>query len=63
MITKSAGAVEYTDSSFAEGYDPTATRVRDMTLNNLMVEIWGMRNILSLPSLPGSLWPGVGCTW
>ena len=34
-----------------------------MTLNNLMVklkpQIWGMWSNLSLPSLPGSLWPGV----
>ena len=25
----------------------------------VMLEIWGMQSIPSLPSLPGSLWPGV----
>ena len=24
-----------------------------------MLELWGMRNTPSLPSLPGSTWPGV----
>ena len=24
-----------------------------------MLELWGMRSIPSLPSLPGPLWPGV----
>ena len=24
-----------------------------------MMELWGMRNTPSLPSLPGQLWPGV----
>ena len=30
-------------------------------LNNLivMLELWGMRNAHSLPSLTGSLWPGM----
>ena len=30
-----------------------------MTLNNLMLELWGMRSTPSLLSLPGPLWPGV----
>ena len=30
-----------------------------MTLNNLMVRLWGMWSTPSLPSLPGPLWPGV----
>ena len=25
----------------------------------VMVKLWGMRSISSLPSLPGPLWPGV----
>ena len=25
----------------------------------VMLELWGMRSTLSLPSLPGPLWPGV----
>ena len=24
-----------------------------------MLDLWGMQNTLSLPSLPGLLWPGV----
>ena len=36
------------------------TSVQLMTLNNLEMfqELWGMRDIPSLPSLPGSQWPG-----
>ena len=26
---------------------------------SVMLELWGMRSTLLLPSLPGSLWPGV----
>ena len=41
------------------------TSALDMTLNNLMVsapvilELWGMQSIRSLPSLPAPLWPKV----
>ncbi len=34
---QSAEAVEYTDCTFAEGYDPPPMSVLDMTLNSLMV--------------------------
>ena len=33
--------------------------VRDMTLNNLMVGLWGIQSTPSLPMLPGPVWPGV----
>ena len=33
--------------------------VLDMTLNYLMVELWGMQSTPLLSSLPGSLWSGV----
>ena len=36
-LAQSPGAVEYTDCSSAEEYDPSSTTVLDMTLNNLMV--------------------------
>ena len=35
-VTQLAGAVEYTDCIFEEGYDPQVSFL-DMTLNNLMV--------------------------
>ena len=36
-VAQSAGAVEYTDCTSAEGLRPLLTSVLDMTLNNLMV--------------------------
>ena len=36
-LAQSAGAVECTDCTSAEGKDPPSTSVLDMTLNNLMV--------------------------
>ena len=35
---------------------PPITSVLDMTLNNLMVELWGQQITPSLPSLSGPLW-------
>ena len=55
-MAHSAGAAEYTDRISAEGKTPQ-TSVLDMTLSNLMVELWGMRSIPLLPSFPGTLWP------
>ena len=37
----------------------SSTSVMDMTLNNLMLELWRMQSTPSLPSLPGLLWSGV----
>ena len=31
-----------------------------MKLNNLIVNLWGIRSTTSLPSLPGQLCPGQG---
>ena len=37
VIAQSAGAVEYTDYTCAEGYNPASKSVLDMTVNYLMV--------------------------
>ena len=54
---KEYGSDEFIDYFSAEcpGYD---SRQCDGELP-LMLELWGMQNILSLPLLPGSLCPGV----
>ena len=33
--------------------------VLDMSLNAVMLKLWGMRSTPLLPSLPGSFWTGV----
>ena len=38
-FTQSAGAVEYTDCTSAEGYDPAPTSTLGITQNNLMVRL------------------------
>ena len=38
---------------------PTSMSVLDMALNYLTLKLWRMLSTLSLPSLPGSLWPGM----
>ena len=57
MCAQSAWAVEYTNCFSAEcpGYD---TKQSDGEVP-AMLELWGMWSTLSLPSLPGPLWPGV----
>ena len=60
-IAQSAGTVEYTDSTSAEGWDECP---RDNTKQSdgeipVMLELWGMQCTPSLPSLPDPLWPGV----
>ena len=55
-----AGAVEYTDCFSAEelhisGYDIKQSNGEVP----MMLEVWGMQSTSSLPSLPGSLYPGV----
>ena len=64
----SNGAVGYTDCVSAERQDPTNKCPEYDTKQSdgeapVMLELWGMQNTLSLPSLPGSLWPGVVETW
>ena len=57
---QSAGAIEYTDSTSAEGWDPTPTSVLDMTLNNLMKSWSFVECRVHLHwHLSGPLWPGV----
>ena len=60
-IAQSAGAAEYTERgktpphNECHGYD---TKQSDNEAP-VMLDLWGMRSISSLPSLPGPLWPGV----
>ena len=63
-ITQSVGAVGYTDSTPEEGWDPTNECLEYEIKQSdgevpVMLELFGMRNSPSLPSLPGSLWPAV----
>ena len=52
-LAQSTGTAEYTncipayDTKLSDGEAP------------LMLELWGMRGTLSLPSLSGLLWPGI----
>ena len=63
FIAQSAGAVEYTDCTFAEGQDPAPnecpgydTRQSDGEVP-VILELWGRRSTPLLPSLPSPLWP------
>ena len=64
FISQSAGAVEYTDGTSAEGKDPPNecpgydTKQSDGEVPAVL-ELWGMWSTPSLPLLPGPLWPGV----
>ena len=63
-IAQSAGAIEYTDCTSAERYPPPNERPRYDTKQSdgevpVMLGLWGMRSTLSLPLLPGPLWPSV----
>ena len=65
-FAQSAGAVEYTDGTTAEGRDPPPTNKcpRYDTKQSdgkvpVMVDLWGMRSTPSLPLLPGPIWPDV----
>ena len=64
LITQSAGTVEYSDCTSAEGQDlPNECPGYDTKQSDgevlVMLELWGMWSAPSLPSLPGPLWPGV----
>ena len=64
LFAQSAGAVEYTDCTSAEGQDPPSecpgydTKQSDGEVPAVL-ELWVMRSTPSLPSLPGPLCPGV----
>ena len=57
---QSAGAVEYTDFTYAEGQDPS-NNCPGYDIKQpegevpVMLKFWGMRSIPSLSSLPGRL--------
>ena len=57
IFAQSAGAVEYTDYFSADGSGPTnespgyGTKQSDIEIL-VMLELWGMRSISSVPSLP-----------
>ena len=66
-LAQSAGAVEYTDWTSAEEWAPPPsdnecpeydTKQSDGEVP-VMLGLWGMRSTLSLPLLPGPLWPGM----
>ena len=63
-VAQSAGAAEYTDCTSVEEQDPTNdwhgydTKQSDSGIL-VTLELWGMRNTPSLPSIPSPLRPGV----
>ena len=65
LVAQSAGAVEYTDCTSAEGKTPILNECPGYDTKQsdggvpAVLELWGMRSTPSLPSLPGPLWPGV----
>ena len=65
LLAQSAGAVEYTDCTSAEGVrsPPNECPGYDTKQSDgevpAVLELWGKRSTPSLPSLPGPLWPGV----
>ena len=61
LLAESAGALNTSTASLERGKTPP-TIVLDMKQNNLIVELWRMRNTLSLPLLPGPLLLGVRAT-
>ena len=63
-IAQSAGAVEYTDCTSAEGLDPFQRVSWYDTKQShgevpVMLGLWGIQGTPSLPLFPGPLWPGV----
>ena len=67
IITKKIfGAVEYTDCTSAEGWEPPTHNERpgyDTKQSDgevpVMLELWAMQSTRLLPSFPGPLWPGM----
>ena len=62
--TQSAGSVEYTNCSFAEGLDsPNECPRYDTNQSDdeapIMLNLWEVQSAPSLPSLPGPLWLAV----
>ena len=64
VLTLSAGVIEYTDCTSAEGKDTSNnecpefdTKLSDGEAS--VSELWWMWSTFSLPLLPGPFWPGV----
>ena len=63
-MVQSIGAVEYTDSIFAEGQDSFTNECPGYDTKQsdgevpVMLKFWGMRSTPSLSLLRGPLWPG-----
>ena len=62
-LAQLAGTIEYTDCiSALSSQVIKCPRYNTKQFDGeapVILELWGMRNTLSLPLLPGSLWPGV----
>ena len=63
-MAQSAGAVEYTDCTSAEGYDPQPNEcpgydTKQSDGEGIRGAPWGMRITPSLQLLTGPLWPSV----
>ena len=60
-----AGTIEYTDNFCVEGQDPPTNQCHGYDTKQsdggvpVMLELWGMQSIRSLPLLPGPLWPRI----
>ena len=68
LFAQSDGAVKYNDCTSTKGKDtlPNECPGYDTKQSDgkvpVMLELWGMRSTLSLPLLPGLLWPGMVAT-
>ena len=62
-LAQSAGSVKYTDCTSTGVRHPNKCPGYDTKQSDgevpVMQELWGMQSTLSLPSLPGPLWPRV----
>ena len=63
-IAQSAGAVEYTDCTSAEGKEslnvcPGYDSKQSDSEVPAVLDLWGMKSTPSFPFPPGPLWPGV----
>ena len=58
ISAQSAWAAEYT-YCISANRQVSPTSILDMSLNDVTLELWGMRSTALLSSLPDPLWPGV----
>ena len=63
LFVQSAGAAECTDRTSGEVYPANECPEYDTKQSDgevpVMLKLWGMQTVPSLPLLPGSLWPDV----